>query len=88
MSARRTSRTAASDQKWSVETAVVFEPLRRILASALGVAVLGAWLAVKVQPYIGRVAVRLGRLLDAIEAGTLKPLGVAEGGRAAGEAGC
>ena len=35
MSARRTSRTAASDQKWSGETLVVFSVLRRTLGVPL-----------------------------------------------------
>ena len=35
---------------------------------------LGSWLAPMLHRYFGRVAARLGRLLDAIEAGRLKPL--------------
>ena len=54
---------------------MVFAELRRIVGSGLGLVLLGIGLLGKVQPYIGRVAIRLGRLLDAIEAGSLKPWG-------------
>jgi hypothetical protein len=52
----------------------LFAELRRIVISGMGQWLLGVGLASLLHGYLGRVAVRLGRLLDAIEAGRLKPL--------------